>query len=121
MEDSDAAVLSQPEFTDAVRSALRHLHSSDLLRENPLLRSRMVRRRTRAGQTPAETLREIVAAAADALDAELSELVTRTFLRPTTTQERVASAMHLSFNTYRRHRDKAVAQLAARLWEHETG
>ena len=51
-----------------------------------------------------------------ALEPDLAELLTRTFLRPTSNQQRVAVALHLSFNTYRRHRDKAVEQLTARLW-----
>lgn len=35
-------VLSQPDFTDAVRQALRDFHRPDLLAANPLLRSRLV-------------------------------------------------------------------------------
>jgi hypothetical protein len=116
-----APVLSRSDFTDAVRSALRHLHTPELLDENPLLRSRMIRRHARAGLTPAEALRELLEAGAGALEADLGELVIRTFLRPATTQERVAATLHLSFNTYRRHRDKAITQLATWLWEHETG
>ncbi|MFD4642173.1 ATP-binding protein [Lentzea sp. NPDC058436] len=109
--------LSRPEFTDAVRSALRTLHTPEL-RTNPLLRSRMV---LRAEGAPAEALRELLTDAAAALKPELSALIDRTFLRPTGAQERVAASLHLSFNTYRRHRDKAVAQLAESLWERETG
>ncbi len=116
-----APVLAESEFADAVRSALRHLHVPDLLGDNPLLRSRMIRRHARAGHSPGEALREMVEAGAATLPAELGELLNRTFLRPTTTQARVAATLHLSFNTYRRHRDHAVAQLTAWLWDQEIG
>ncbi|MCA2216967.1 ATP-binding protein [Jidongwangia harbinensis] len=118
-EDLGEPVLDRPGFTDAVRSALRHLHAPDLLRDNPLLSSRMVRRHRRAGAAPAEVLREVIERAAATLEPEPRELITRTFLRPATTQERVAATLHLSFNTYRRHRDRAVAQLTERLWDQE--
>lgn len=114
----DAPVLSEPEFADAVRSALRF---PDLLRDNPLLGSAMIRRHARPGRSPADTLREMIEAGAATLPADQAELLARTFLRPTTTQARVAATLHLSFNTYRRHRDRAVAQLTAWLWEQETG
>ncbi|HEX7309067.1 ATP-binding protein [Lentzea sp.] len=107
-------VLSRPEFADAVRSALRGLHDPVLLRSNPLLRSRIVRQR---GRTPTEALREVLDDAVTALKPEFGVLLDRTFLRPVGVQERVAESLHLSFNTYRRHRDKAVAQLTEVLWD----
>lgn len=115
------AALSRPEFTEAVRSALRALHTPELLRSNPLLRSRMVRRHERAGRTPAESLRDLLDDAVAVLKPDFGVLIDRTFLRPTGVQERVAESLHLSFNTYRRHRDKAVAQLTELLWDRETG
>ncbi|MGI5499213.1 ATP-binding protein [Lentzea sp. CA-135723] len=114
-----AAVLSRPEFTDAVRSALRDLHAPDLILANPLLRSRMVRRHGRPGQTPAESLRDLLDDAVAVLKPDFGTLLDRTFLRPVGVQERVAESLHLSFNTYRRHRDKAVAQLTELLWDRE--
>lgn len=113
--------LPRPEFDDAVRAALRHLGTPELLLDNPLLRSRAVLRHRRSGTTPAEALRELVERATRTMPPDRGELVTRTFLRPGTPQERVAESLHLSFNTYRRHRDKAVAHIAAWLWECETG
>ncbi|GLY47718.1 ATP-binding protein [Lentzea sp. NBRC 102530] len=112
-------VLSRPEFTEAVRSALRALHSPELLHHNPLLRSRMVARHGGAGRTPAESLRELLEDTAAGLKPEFRVLVERTFLRPVGVQERVAESLHLSFNTYRRHRDKAVTHLTELLWERD--
>ncbi|GAA0268435.1 ATP-binding protein [Cryptosporangium japonicum] len=117
----DEPVLTRPEFDDAVRSAVRTLHAPDQFLANPLLRARMIRRSTGAGRTPAEVLRRMIETAIESLPADASEVMTRTFLRPTVAQERLAAELHLSFNTYRRHRDRAVASLAAALWEHETG
>lgn len=115
------AVLSEPEFTDAVRSALRTLHTPELLRSNPLLTSRVVRQHGRAGRAPTETLRDLLDEAVATLTPESGVVIDRTFLRPAGAQERVADSLHLSFNTYRRHRDKAIAQLTELLWERETG
>lgn len=117
-------VLSQPEFADAVRAALRDLHVPEELRRNPLLRSPLVRRHIRDGQSAADALRELVVMAAETLRAdrlrgELHAVADRTFLRPTGTQERIAEALHLSFSTYRRHRDRAVARIVEWLWERE--
>ncbi|MEU4425709.1 ATP-binding protein [Actinoplanes sp. NPDC024001] len=109
-----ALVLSQPEFAAAVRAALRDLRSDDRLAENPLLRSRLTGGR-------ADRLRELIDAAAESLrpDPRLHRVLDRTFLRPAATQERAAEALHLSFSTYRRHRDRAVERVVAYLWERE--
>ena len=111
-EPSGDPVLSQPEFAEAVRSALRDLHDPRKLRESPLVRSRAV--------GPA-ALKDLLVEAAGTLPPALRAVADRTFLRPATTQERVAEELHLSFSTYRRHRDRAVAQIAAWLWDREIG
>ena len=114
-------MLSEPQFAEAVRSALRDLHTPSLLRENPLLRSRVVRRSQRNGTAPAQTLRELLETAVSVLPPDLKALTGRTFLHPVTTQERIAESLHLSFNTYRRHRDRAVTDITEWLWAGETG
>lgn len=118
---SGNAVLSESEFARAVRDALRDLHTPERIRDNPLLRSRMVRQHERGDRPSADTLRDLLTTGAGVLRPDLSELVDRTFLHPVTTQERVAQALHLSFNTYRRHRDRAVAHLTEWLWAREVG
>ncbi|WP_328606932.1 ATP-binding protein [Amycolatopsis sp. NBC_00345] len=112
------AILSEPEFASAVRDALRDLHTPERLRDNPLLRSRMVRQHQSGGPS---ALQDLLTTGAGMLRPDLSELVDRTFLHPATTQERVAQTLHLSFNTYRRHRDRAVAHLTEWLWAREVG
>jgi hypothetical protein len=120
--DLDRPVLSRAEFADAVRSALPRLGEPAALRKNPLLYARVVRHGgDEDGRSPAERLRDLIGAATRTLPADLNDLVTRTFLTPATTQERVAESLHLSFNTYRRHRDKAVARITEWLWDRETG
>lgn len=108
-------VLSQPEFAESVRAALRDLHVPQALRRNPLMRSRVVR-------SSAAGLDELLAMAAEPLRADrrgLFEVVDRTFLHPAGPQERVAQSLHLSFSTYRRHRDLAVAHIVDWMWERE--
>ncbi|MDN5859422.1 MAG: hypothetical protein L0H84_12440, partial [Pseudonocardia sp.] len=118
-----ALVLSQPDFAAAVRDALRDLHAPDRLGRSPLRHSRLVR--DRAGGRPAtEVLAQLLTEAAEALRATahergLFDVVDRTFLHPAATQERAAQALHLSFSTYRRHRDRAVLQIVERLWDRE--
>ena len=114
-------VLSQAEFTEAVRAALRDSRVPRRLAENPLARSQAARRYAPQQQAPEQTLRDLLGTAAAALPDDLRQIVERTFFQPLASQERVAEALHLSFSTYRRHRDRAVAQIAEWLWEKETG
>ncbi|HSO56452.1 MAG TPA: ATP-binding protein, partial [Actinomycetes bacterium] len=116
-------VLSQPEFDDAVRQALRDLRRPDLLSRNPLLRTRLVR--DRAGEGPgAATLETLVCAAVDTLrehprDDKQWRAVDRTYVRPAATQERAAAALGLPFSTYRRHLTQGVDRVVAWLWDQE--
>ena len=120
-DDAENTVLSELEFATAVRCALRDLRAPNLLRENPLLRSRVVRQNQRAEMAPVETLRELLETAVSALPPNLKDLTDRTFLHPVTTQERIAEGLHLSFNTYRRRRDRAVTVITEWLWSGEIG
>ncbi len=116
-------VLSQPEFATAVRAALRDLHNSDALLRNPLLRSRLVREHAE-GRAATAALHGLITEAAGTLRADpreagLFDVVNRTFLHPAPTQEQAAEMLHLSFSTYRRHRDRAITRIVEWLWRRE--
>jgi hypothetical protein len=117
-------VLSQPEFDDSVRQALRDLRRPDLLGRNALLQTRVVRDRSGAASPTAATLQALVSAAVDTLaehprDDKLWRAVERTYVRPTATQERAAAALGLPFSTYRRHLTQGVSRIVAWLWDQE--
>jgi hypothetical protein len=117
-------VLSQPEFDDSVRQALRDLRRPDLLARNPLLRTRLVRERAAGEEPSAATLEALVCAAVETLsehprDDKLWRAVERTYVRPTATQERAAAALGLPFSTYRRHLTQGVDRVVAWLWDQE--
>jgi len=117
-------VLSQPEFDQAVRQALRDLRRPDLLSRNPLLRTRLVCDRIADEEPSAATLETLVVAAVATLgehprDDKLWRAVERTYVRPAATQERAAAALGLPFSTYRRHLTQGVDRVVARLWEQE--
>ncbi|MCS0605606.1 hypothetical protein NX794_31045 [Streptomyces sp. LP11] len=103
-QESAELVLSEAEFADSIRVALRDPHVSQALGRNPLTRSRVVRSST-------ASLDELLARAAELLRPDrhgLFEVIERTFLHPAGQQERVAQSLHLRLRTYRRQRDLAV-------------
>jgi hypothetical protein len=120
----DALVLSQAEFADAVRQALRELHRRDVLSHSPLLRTRAVRDLAGVDNPDAEALADVLRTAVEVLgrhprDDKLMRAVERTYLRPIPNQEAAAEVLGLPFSTYRRHLTQGVARLVARLWEQE--
>ena len=120
----DVLVLSQADFADAVRQALRDLHRPELLARNPLIRTRLAHDYARAEEPDAEALEGLLRAAVDALrqhprDDKLLRAVERTYLRPAPTQEAAAEVLGLPFSTYRRHLSQAVGRIVAWLWDHE--
>jgi AAA ATPase domain len=117
-------VLSQPEFDQAVRQALRDLRRPDLLSRNPLLHTRLVHDRAGTGEPDAAVLEAVVCAAVERLgehprDDKLWRAVERTYVRPASTQERAAAALGLPFSTYRRHLTQGVDRVVAWLWDQE--
>jgi AAA ATPase domain len=117
-------VLSQPEFDQAARQALRDLRRPDLLARNPLLRTRLVRDRSGDEEPSAPVLEALVCAAVETLgehprDDKLLRAVERTYVRPAATQERAAAALGLPFSTYRRHLTRGVDRVVAWLWDQE--
>lgn len=120
---SPLLVLSQTEFDESVRQALRDLRRPDLLARNPLLRTRLVH--DRAGDdASAATVEKLVREAIETLkvhprDDKLWRAVERTYVRPAATQERAAAALGLPFSTYRRHLTQGVDRVMRWLWDQE--
>jgi hypothetical protein len=90
--------LSQSEFADAVRSALRNLHRPSALAANPLIRTRVVRERESEGSPP-DALRELLQEAVDAL--------------------RRDELLGLPVSTYRGHLARGLERVADWLWQRE--
>lgn len=118
--DHAPGVLSEAEFAAGVQHALRDLHRPEDLAANALLRSRLVRSRA-AGMSSVPALAELVRDAVEGLRGrgELHDVLDVAFLRPLGTQGRAAEQLHLSFSTYRRRRNRAVAEVVEVLWRAE--
>ncbi|GIW52800.1 MAG: hypothetical protein KatS3mg081_2155 [Gemmatimonadales bacterium] len=116
-------VLSQPEFAEAVRQALRDFARPDRLRTNPLMRSRLLRDRY-GPQANTEDLQELIEEAAKIMqghpkDDKLYQALRRTYLRPAPSQEKAAEMLGLPFSTYRYHLSKGIERATEWLWQQE--
>jgi hypothetical protein len=116
-------VLSQPEFEEAVRQALRDYTRPDLLATNPLLRSGFVVEAAEGPTSPA-TLQLLLREAAASLtgnpkDEKLYRAIYHTYLEPALTQERAAELLDLPFNTYRYHLANGLKRITEWLWQRE--
>ena len=116
-------VLSQPEFAEAVRQALRDYTRPDMLAANPLLRSRLVVEAAEAPSTPA-TLQTLLRQATETLtgnskDQKLYRAIYHTYLEPAATQEQAAERLDLPFNTYRYHLANGLKRITNWLWQRE--
>jgi hypothetical protein len=117
-------VLSQAEFTEAVRQALRDLTRPELLARNPLLRTRLLHEEAGDAAPDAATLTAVVRSAIDRLrghprDDKLLRAVERTYVDPAPTQEAAAARLGLPFSTYRRHLTQGVERVVSWLWDRE--
>jgi hypothetical protein len=118
-----ALALSQAEFADAVRAALRDLRRPDLLAANPLAVARVVRDRS-AGEPVAEVLeavlREAVASLqGDPRDEKLHRALDRTFMRPAPSHEAAAELLGVPLSSFRRHLARGTERVTSWLWERE--
>jgi hypothetical protein len=116
-------VLSEPEFMDAVRQALRDFRRPAALARNPLLRSRLVSERSGGAAAPA-TLQALIREAAERLtgtprEQKLYRALHHTYLEPAATQEMAAELLDLPFSTYRYHLAAAIARVSEYLWRLE--
>jgi hypothetical protein len=119
-------VLSESDFGDAVRQALRDYARGEALQHNLLLRTRLLHAHAATGSGP-EALRALLQEAAHALetgtpmDRKLHLAIWHTYLQPAATQERAAELLDLPFNTYRYQLARGTQRIAEWLWRHELG
>lgn len=122
-------VLSEAEFANAVRDALRDLTRPNLLQANPLLRSRVINDQVSPQASQAErisVLQTLLKEAADTLqqvprDVKFYRVLYHTCLHPAPTQEQAAELLDLPFSTYRRHLKTAIERVNDVLWQREIG
>jgi hypothetical protein len=115
--------LSEPEFAEAARQALKEFRRPDLLAHSPLLRSRCLRDRVETEPTPAQ-LQTLLREGAERLTAnaksqKLYRVLWHTYFEPAPTQETAAELLDLPFSTYRYQLGKAVEQIVGWLWQQE--
>jgi hypothetical protein len=122
--------LSQEQFLDALRAALKNLGRVESLVTNPLLRTRLVVDRERGLQTPlmerAVALQSLIRDAVRGLRGSVRQerawrALHHTYISPAPSQERAAELLDLPFSTYRRHLAEGIALVGETLWQQELG
>ncbi len=122
-------VLSESDFADAVKDALKAYARPEAMHGNPLLRSRFILEETSPEaevEARIEALRSHLRAAAETLQAtpktsKYYRALRATYLDPQPTQERAAEFLELPFSTYRRHLRRGVDTVTEILWREEVG
>jgi hypothetical protein len=122
-------VLSEADFAAAVQNALRDYARPDVLKGNPLLRSKLIIES--AGFNSSETarvntLRASLKEAAEILQQSARESkfyrpLYHTYFQPAPTQEQAAELLDLPFSSYRRHLKSGITRLTEILWAREIG
>ena len=122
-------VFDELDFATAVREALRHVTEPYLLRENPLLQSRLVADQVGANSdvhARVAALQTLLQNATAALQQSPRQtkfflVLQATYFQPVTTQELAAERLDLPFSTYRRHLRAGIELVTERLWQQELG
>ena len=117
-------VLSQEDFIEAVRAALRGFTREDELAQSPLCRCRVIVEAPDNGGRPPSALRSALKRAADSInqsrkDEKLYSALTLTYINPAPTQEIAAERLGLPFSTYRRHLSASLERVVEWLWQRE--
>jgi hypothetical protein len=121
--------LSEKDFAQAVKNALRDLTRIEALRSSPLLRSRLLmdpQTNNANSKSQAESLRAVLVSTIDLLqnsprDAKLYRALYHTYVQPAPTQEQAAEILDLPFSTYRRHLQSGILRIIEMLWQRELG
>ena len=122
-------VLSRPDFEQAVRHALRDFTQPDLLRANPLVKSRLVADHMDAHTTVAERVAALQALLEKTIErlqplprqVKCYRALYHTYLLPASTQEAAAELLGVPFSTFRRHLTSGIAHVVETLWQQELG
>lgn len=114
-------VLSQPDFEEAVRQALRDYPRPALLAGNPLMHSRLT---AQSGKQSVDVLQAMLLDSVNTLkgspkDEKLHRALWITYIEPAPTQEAAAERLDLPFSTYRYHLSAGVEKITAILWQKE--
>lgn len=116
-------LLSDVEFAEAARHALRNYTRPAELARSPLVRTRLAAGAEDAGERVARVRRaiadEVRALEAHPRDARLARALTHTYLKPAATQEAAAEVLGLPLSTFRSHLRAGIDRLVLRLWERE--
>lgn len=117
------AMLTRADFDVALKDALRHYSSADLLLGSPLLDMRIATG-SRSKTADVAGLQQILTSAAETLfvserDQKLLRVLELTYFRPAPKQEVVAERLGLPFSTYRRYLTTGVDRLTEWLWHQE--
>ena len=123
-------VLDEAEFATAVKRALRDLTRPDRLRDNPLLRSRVITAATGETAPAADRVAALQATVRDAVralgagapaDQRLARVLHRAYVSPAPTLERAAEVLDLPSSTFRRLLGAAQTRVVDALWVRELG
>jgi hypothetical protein len=114
-------VLSEADFAEAVRRALRDCSQRDALGRNPLLRTRLFQ-----GRAATDALRALLIEATDTLkarprDHKAHRALWHTYIEPVATQEQAAERIGLPFNTYRYQLARGTQAVTQWMWQREIG
>ncbi|WP_162467215.1 ATP-binding protein [Streptomyces cavernae] len=116
--------LEKGAFAEAIRAALRDLHRSELLQENPLVTTLLMSDRAHHTGTPAQQLRHVLLETVESLRRDARQAKAYQALRATytvqhRTQEAAAALLGIPFSTYRRHLAQGIDRVVELLWQRE--
>jgi hypothetical protein len=116
-------VLSESEFAESVRRALRDYADRTALSSNPLLRARVVRDAAGDAATVV-SLQAILREAVEHLgkaerDRKFYRALFLTYIQRAPSQERAAERLGVAFGTYRYHLARGIERVVALLWQRE--
>jgi hypothetical protein len=115
--------LSQQDFNNAVKEALRHYHDPLLLNNNPLLQSHFLKEMDN-GLESYQALQGVLHTAIDELkktprQLKLYRALYHTYVQPGSTQEAVAELLDVPFSSYRRHLKQGISYVTSYLWQQD--